>query len=718
MVLPDNSILIALTTDILNTMFRLCKHLSLYREDNSVVTQTTDQLLQKIRQVPASGDGIQIAVSKHGFLFQGEYLSKKNLLFTTFAHRMFQLGLSSFTLTSELTVPSLYAFLRVIMRNATEVWDEGGVGASLQDEHIVGIQFTEMSESDFRLLNTTDDEEQIERLQQSSDPWGKFSRSLSKAMSIQGLETSGDEELTPAELATRISNLLVGKNMEEQGALIRQLTHFAASMQREKLKSERISAVLNLADFVNHLSDDLRSNVMSRICNLQMTQEYAEDFFNGLSDNVILDTFQQTTTQPGYSSPVVMSLISKLASTRKLVSDAELSVKLNSQQEMSDKIKELLKPDEFKKYVPSRYQQVLMQVLSSQNLPSATNDKLQELKKSLEDFQQERQVVRLSLAILNDTPEENSLAGLRERLLGALQASLDVADYSHLVDLCRLCFTDKASRAAIYLAGLIPVSFVEQVLGCVPSLSKDDQEEIAEVIGLIGLPFVRPMIESSISESDRSIRFFYLGCLKKLGHQVAEFAVQSLNDEQWFVQRNMLILLGELGAVEKLPQIRPLLKHGNLKVRQEALKTCLLLHDADSTQELIYSLFSKNRQEVLHAITLSHLVDDPKLSAKLLNMLQKKEVFRLDFDMKKALVQALADHQCPQALKVFSQILKSHKIFSASLHRRLQVEIVKSLGKYQTEQVSTLLQKQIDRGTKVVANQAKLTLKKLSQENL
>jgi hypothetical protein len=99
MVLPDNSILIALTTDILNTMFRLCKHLSLYREDNSVVTQATAQLLQKIKQVPASGDDFQVTVSKNGLLFQGEYLSKKNLLFTTFAHRMFQLGLSSFTLT-------------------------------------------------------------------------------------------------------------------------------------------------------------------------------------------------------------------------------------------------------------------------------------------------------------------------------------------------------------------------------------------------------------------------------------------------------------------------------------------------------------------------------------------------------------------------------------------------------------------------------------------
>ncbi len=604
------------------------------------------------------------------------------------------------------------------MRNAAEIWDEGGFSASLKDEHLVGIQFTEMSESDFRLLNASINEEQTDSLQQSSDPWSKFSHSLAKTMTNQGPKTFSAEEFTSADLAARISNLLVGKTMEEKAVLTRQLTRFTAGLQREKLKTVRAAAVLNLADFVNHLSDELRSNVMNGICNLQMSMEYAEDFFSGLSDKVILESFRQTTMQQGYTTPVVMSLISKLASTRKLVSGAELVAQLTTQREKSDRIKELFKPDEFKKYVPSRYQQVLMQVLSKQRLPSGSNNKLQELKKSLEDFQQERQVARISLFILNNDPAEDSLAGLRDRLFEAMQSSLDAADYANLLDLCRLCFADKADRHGIYLAGLIPASFVDQVLGSVPTLDRDYLEDIAEVIELIGLPFAQPLIESINLEADRAIRFFYLNCLKKLGPQVTDFAILSLNDEQWFVQRNMLILLGELGAVDKLPQIRPLLKHSNSKVRQEALKACLLLHDGDSTQELIYGLSSKNRQEVLHAITVCHLVDNPELSAKLLLMLQKKELFRFDFEMKRTLVQALADHQCPQALKVFSAILKSRKIFKAGLYRKLKIEIVKSLGKYPADQVSPLLRKQIDSGDKEVARQAKLTIKKLSQEDL
>ncbi len=714
----DRSDLIAQITDVLNTMFLLCKHLSLYNEDNTVVEKTTDKLMKSIGRTHASGDNILVTVAKHRFLFQGEFLGRKNQLFTTFARRMFQHGISSFSLTPGLTVPSLYAFLRVLMRNAAETWDEGGIGASLQNRNIVGIQVTEMSESDFRLLDSTDDQDQTDDLQPSTDLWSRFARSIFNSLTGEELASLTAGESSPAELAERISELLVGRSVAEKDALTLELTSFVTTLQREKMKTVRTTALLNLADFINHLSDDLRKTVLGGICSLQMSAEYTEDFFNGLSDKAILDAFRQTTMQRGYTPPVVMSLITKLAGTRKLVSDVELAAPLSAQEERARKTKELFRPDEFKKYVPSQYQKALMQVLNNQQLPSGVSDKLQELKKSLEDSRLEQQVARLSLFILNNNPDEDYLKGLRDRLIGSMQFHLDAADYPNLIGFCRACFRDKNEEEPQLPADLIPDSFTKQVLGDVSRLGKEQQPQIAEVIALIGVPFIRPLIEFTALESDRSIRFFYLSCLKKLGHQVADHAALFLNDDRWFVQRNMLILLGELNAVDKLPKIRLLLNHSHQKVRQEALKTCLLLHDDDSIQKLINTLSSKNRQEVLHAITISKLVDNPNLSAELLNMLRAKELFRFDFDIKKALVQTLAEHKNPQALSVFSEMLNSRKIFKAGLYKKIKVEIIKALGKYPAAQVSPLLQQQIKNGVEDVASQARQILKKLPREDI
>lgn len=702
-------------TDILNTMFLLCKHLSLYSEDNDVVEKTTLRLFQLISRNDTTQGDFLVTISKHGFLAQGEFLNKNNQLFQKFARRMFQHGISSFTLTNTLTVPSLYAFLRIILRKPAETWDEGGIGVSLQNRDVSGIEVTEMSESDFQLLDSAD-HEQVEELHASADLWNRFARSIFNTLTGEELESLATGA-TPAELADKISELLSGRPAEEQEALTQELTHFVATLQREKMKTARTAALLNLADFINHLSDDLRKQVIGGICNLQMTEEYAEDFFNGLSDQAITDAFKDVTAQQGYTPPIVMSLIGKLASTRKLISQEELSAHQAAQEERARKIKELFKPDEFNKYVPSRYQQALMQVLNNQQIPEGLSKKLIELKKSLEDFQVERQMVRLSLFLLKNEPDENYLKGLREKLIGSMQFHLNASDYDNLVRVCQTCFSEKTEGEVKLISDLIPDSFTEQVLADVPRLGKDYQPQVAQVIALVGVPFIRPLIEFIATENDRSIRLFYLNNLKKLGSQVAEHAVLFLRDDRWFVQRNMLILLGELGATSKLQKIKPLLNHSHQKVRQEALKTCLLLRDNDSIQKLIKNLSSDNRQEVLHAITMSQLINHPNLIAALLNMLKESELFRFDFDVKKALVQTLAEHKSPEALVVFSEMLRSRRLFKSALYNKLKVEIVKVLGKYPASQVSSILKQQIKDGTEEAAGQARQTLKKLSQED-
>ncbi|WP_020677126.1 HEAT repeat domain-containing protein [Geopsychrobacter electrodiphilus] len=717
MLQEERSDLITHSTGILNTMFLLCKHLSLYSEDNSVVVKTTDKLMQALAHSHASGTALLVTVSKHGFLFHGEFLNQKNQLFSKFAQRMFQHGISSFTLTEELTVPSLYAFLKVIMRNGTDTWDEGGIGACLQTRNIIGLQITEMSERDFRLLDSVVDQDQINEIPPTADLWNKFAHSIFNALTGGEQESPTDGEITPAELADRVSEHLVGKSKLEKEVITQELTRFAATLQREKTKTVRAAALANLADLINHLSDDLRQAILSRICNLQMTEDYAEDFFNGLTNKAILDAFRETTMKPGYTPPVVMALINKLAGSRKLVSEMDLAIQLSANADMAQNVKELFRPDEFKKYVPSRYQNALMQVLNNQQVPSALSSKLQSLKASLEDSPLGQKMGRLAQFILENNPDENLMEGLRNQLIGSMQFHLDAVDYPALVDLCRTCFVDKTDEKTKLLVDLIPDSFMEQVLGDASRFGKDHQMDIAEVVALIGPPFINPLIECINLETDRSTRYFYLERLKRLGPQIVDHIAFFLQDERWFVQRNMLSLLGELGAADKLSKIKPLLKHSHQKVRQEALKTCLLLRDEDSIQELVHALSSENRQDRLHAITLSKLVNHPKLATKLLAILKTKTLFRFDFDIKKALVHTLAEHKNAEALGVFSNLLKSRKLFQASSYKKFKLEIIKVLPKYPATQVVPLLRQQLNSGTKEAADQARQILAKLSVED-
>jgi hypothetical protein len=112
------------------------------------------------------------------------------------------------------------------------------------------------------------------------------------------------------------------------------------------------------------------------------------------------------------------------------------------------------------------------------------------------------------------------------------------------------------------------------------------------------------------------------------------------------------------------------------------------------------------------------MVDNPQLSTALLEKLQEKKFFSFDFDVKKALVRALAEHRNRHALAVFSGMLNSRRLFKADLYDRLKVEIVKALVKYPASEVTAILEQQTKSGSKDVANQARQVMNKLSREGV
>ena len=73
-----------------------------------------------------------------------------------------------------------------------------------------------------------------------------------------------------------------------------------------------------------------------------------------------------------------------------------------------------------------------------------------------------------------------------------------------------------------------------------------DAPLLDELIGHIGLEAAEPMLDALIASESRTSRRILIDRLIALGPEIAPFTIQRLEDERWFVTRNMLALLGEL----------------------------------------------------------------------------------------------------------------------------------------------------------------------------
>lgn len=102
------------------------------------------------------------------------------------------------------------------------------------------------------------------------------------------------------------------------------------------------------------------------------------------------------------------------------------------------------------------------------------------------------------------------------------------------------------------------------------------------LIRRLGVEAADPMLDVLTGSESTQTRRAILARLAALGPAVGPYLVRRLSDERWFVQRNMLALLGELNDLPEGFSALPFAEHPEARVRREAFR---LLLRAPETRE-------------------------------------------------------------------------------------------------------------------------------------
>lgn len=97
-----------------------------------------------------------------------------------------------------------------------------------------------------------------------------------------------------------------------------------------------------------------------------------------------------------------------------------------------------------------------------------------------------------------------------------------------------------------------------------------DEQALHDLVDGMGPAGLDPLLEVLSESESRTVRRRVFDVLGGLGPSVAERAAQRLDDPRWFVVRNMLALLGRLGAVPEDVDLASFTRHADARVRREA----------------------------------------------------------------------------------------------------------------------------------------------------
>jgi len=684
MLLDDKQKEVALVKSVINTCSLISKQLKLYGSANKQVDLATSRLQGFLETYFLYRETLPLTVARHGFIYDDDFVERRNNLFIGFAYMFFQHGISAIIFQQDTSPKDIQDFLVLTGRPPAETWEEGGIVAALRMRGIDRISVREMSENDIAYIDVIAETDRDLLLNEKSPLWDRFAFAVHRGLMKSNAPDCDNADASPGSLAELTNQILDNMSTVNQQQFSKGLSDFLVSIQSEKINRYRSRALAKLTEFINRISPGIRERLFSNIFNLNMKPAFTEEFFSGLSDEVIVELLAATAKDNNYVPPLIMKVLGKIAQDKKLniehigQIDKELAGKKHE-------IARLFKKDDFEKYVPDKYRDALLNIIQFDSVPRQVDENLLVLKESIEERQQEKHTADIILRILNESVDAKYLKGLGENLVNIVYLYLEDGSYRELNELCALlerqsCLAGDLDKFRHVLASS---SFTDTVIRGVSLHGKSRFNDIETLVQTVGIPFVEPLLTALASESNRANRLFYLKLLQQLdAGEVIPLAVRYLNDKRWFIVRNIICILRNIQDPEVIPYLRPLMDHPHLKIRIEAIRTCLHYGCDDATLRLIEMLDDKDDQTVEIAISMAMMVRDANVAGRLVALLQSNPVINYRLDQKKAIVKTLAETIPKGALPGFFELLSKKNALHPNKHKELIAEILKVFERY------------------------------------
>ncbi|WP_233249189.1 HEAT repeat domain-containing protein [Desulfobulbus oligotrophicus] len=175
--------------------------------------------------------------------------------------------------------------------------------------------------------------------------------------------------------------------------------------------------------------------------------------------------------------------------------------------------------------------------------------------------------------------------------------------------------------------------------------SETHQEAAARLLGELGTESAEYQLQQLMDSDSRFERKRLLSLIKQTGNPALSILLEQLQkDPPWFVVRNIIRLLGDIGTPELFTTIQPFIHHSDVRVQEEVLNASVKIGNEDLKDFLLQTLQTA------------------------------------DNTLKPKVVQLIATHHDERFVRPLTELLESTKSFAGKGEHDLQLAICRTLG--------------------------------------
>jgi hypothetical protein len=229
-------------------------------------------------------------------------------------------------------------------------------------------------------------------------------------------------------------------------------------------------------------------------------------------------------------------------------------------------------------------------------------------------------------------------------------------------------------------------------------------------------------VVSSMIEMLRHLRFFparKMVCevMSYMGKNYVQMVGEGVHDPQWYVVRNIAIVLGKIGKPECVDFLKAAIVHADTRVRREAVRSLTGMDSQEAGEVLLLSL--NDSDNIIRSIGIRALSQRGDVAAvkPLMQMVQDKKFRDRPSEERKLMLDALAHLGRDKSISVIVGLINERSWFDRGRNNETRLFALRALGLVNTLASYQALDELSHKGDKLVRQTCSAILRKREHKN-
>ncbi|HEB13259.1 MAG TPA: HEAT repeat domain-containing protein [Actinobacteria bacterium] len=655
----------------LNLAFR---SVQLYPDDHVIAVKNMVDLYERLKSHVQKYGQFVLRVSKDNIVVEDIEIDKQMPGAGSLALHLFRLKLESIVISEEIDEKQLKTFLQLICLDSKEVATAGGLPELLKTRKVTAVCVSEL------LLRVTG-EAQITKTKGRPpvEPEGRADFSRLKQVVLAEIEPSmsdanGISNTIANAGAVPLAGFFSSLHPDSQGTEESAEVITNALSELDKLFSDsqpQDQAMLSekLVEAILELGEPLLTAVAPHLLNANASEShtFASKLIAHFPDRELVKLIKLYSSAKDFSAEGILEEIKKmplsferLRGLAPLLSD-EFSLENDL---MRNFFKSILEKDQ------AMAKALSGQIQSENESASLGEDakEIRDLKKEITDTATEHQIMKLAIGQLREVlAKEEKLSNLEkmaemavEILIDGLkidEVSLAVGAVSILAEECDRRSTNEEAKEIIEtrIEKACDKEKIEKILSL---LDQDQENTLANVeryFKLTGGYATPALLDILVVEERRGRRRLICKFLTYCAETDMEGVASHLNDSRWFLVRNLVYVLGEIGDKKSIVYLEMAAEHEDVRVRLETITALSKL--GPSTIEVLEDMLGdKDSQIKIGAVKALGKIKNIDAVDSLLRVIEDRDFFLRQVDLKTEAIAALGRLRAHSARSVLVRI--------------------------------------------------------------